>query len=108
MEPGNYAAGTLCRIITINSELKNINITSEYVEESYCVDKWDIHTFPQTCRTTDKYQHKDKEMAEKLKTAKYLTKSFRWGGNTLVRIRKNYKNVVQEILQKCVVNWYHT
>ena len=66
------------------------------------------NTFPLTYQTINKYQRKDKELVEKLKRANYHTKYFSGGGNTSMLICKNNKIFVPKILQKYVVNWYHT
>ena len=50
------------------------------------VDQLDGNTSPLTYRTINKYQHKDKELVEKLKCANYHTKSFRGGGNAFMLI----------------------
>ena len=47
-------------------------------------------------------------MVETLKFANYYTKYFCGGGNIFMLICKNDKIVVPTILQKYVVNWYHT
>ena len=47
-------------------------------------------------------------MVETLKFANYYTKYFCGGGNIFMFICKNDKIVVPKILQKYVVNWYHT
>ena len=56
----------------------------------------------------NKYQCKDKNLVEKLKCENYHTTSFRGGGNTFMLICKSYKFFVPTIIQKYVVNWYHT
>ena len=72
----NDATGALSRTPLINYDVKMSDNTSEYLEESYCVDKLDIHTFPLTYRKIDKHKCKDKEMIEKLKCANDRTKYF--------------------------------
>ena len=79
-------ADVLIRLPSINSDIKESNITRGNVSESYSVDKLDIDTFPLTYQNIDKYQHKDKNMVGKLKLAKYHTKYFCGGGNTFIII----------------------
>ena len=47
-------------------------------------------------------------MEEKLERTNYHTKYFRGGRNSFILIYKNDKIIVPKILQKYVVNWYHT
>ena len=56
----------------------------------------------------DKYQRKEKNLAEKRKCANYHTKSSCGGVNTFMLIYKNDKMVMPKILKHSVVNWYHT
>ena len=92
----------------INYEVTESNITREQLAVIYGVNQLDGDTFPLTYRTINKYQRKDKELAEKLKCANYHTKSFCGGGNTFMLIYKNYKIVMTTTLRKYVVDWYHT
>ena len=48
-----------------------------------------------------------KNLVEKLKHAKYLTKCFCGGGNTFMLICNMIKQFVPTIIQKYVVHWYH-
>ena len=80
----------------------------EQLVEIYGVDQLDVNTFPPTYQTINKNQRKAKELVEQLKCANYHTKYFREGRNMFMLICNNYKNFVPTILQKCVVNWYHT
>ena len=46
--PDNDAAEALIRILLINSDVKEIDITREYLAESHCVKKLDSNKFPLT------------------------------------------------------------
>ena len=63
--------------------------------------------FPQTYRMVDKYQHKYKELLDKLKFASYHANYFRGGRNIAQLIFRGDNFFVRKILQKCVVTWYH-
>ena len=58
--PDNDAADALIRMMLMNSDSIDSDITSKHVSESYCVDKLDRDTLPLTYITIDKYQLKDK------------------------------------------------
>ena len=67
--PGNDAADALSRLPLIKYDVKESNITSEHLAERYCVKELVIHILTRLYRMIDKYQHKSKEMKEKLKRA---------------------------------------
>ena len=54
-----------------------------------------------------KYQGKDKELPDKIKSAKYHTKYFCRGGKFTQLIYRSEKFVMPKVLQKYGVNWYH-
>ena len=96
------------RILFINYDVTEINITRENLAERYFDDKLDSDTFPLTYQTIYKYQHKYNEVVEKLKRANYHNKYFCGGWNTFMLIYKNNKISAQKIIWRYVVNWYHT
>ena len=98
----------LIRLPLIKYDVKERNITRVDLAESYGVNKLYCDTPLLTYQTIDKYQRKEKEQVEKLKHANYHTKYSCGGGNIFMLIFKNDKIVVPTILQKYVVNWYHT
>ena len=65
--PDNDILYAFSRILLINSDLKQSDITRGNLAEMYCVDKWDSNTFPSIYPTVYKYQRKDKNLVEKLK-----------------------------------------
>ena len=102
--PDNDATDALSMLPLINSDVKESNITREHLLKNYCVKKIDSNILPLGYQTIDKYQHKYKELVDKLKRTNYYTEYICGGGNTLIPICNNYKFVVTKILQKYVVN----
>ena len=98
----------LSRLTLINSYIKESVITGENLSGSYCVYKLDSDILPLPYRMIDRYQRKYKELTEKRKRENYHTKHFRGGGNILLIICQNDKIFMPLIIQKYVVNWYHT
>ena len=64
--------------------------------------------FPLSFKLVDFYQKEDPILTEKLKCAEYIKGYFRGGQNTTNLVTFNDKIVTPQILQRCVVKWYHT
>ena len=62
----NDTAEDLDRLLLINSDVTDCNITWEQLAESYGVDQLDGNTFPLTHQTINKYQRKYKELVPKI------------------------------------------
>ena len=56
--PDNEASYALSRLLLINFDVKQSDITRENLSERYCVKKLYSNTFPLTQQTIDKYQQK--------------------------------------------------
>ena len=90
----------LIRLLLIKSDITEREITKENLSEIYCIDKVDGVTFPLTYLIIDKYQHKDKEMLDKLRREKYHTKYFCGVRKVIQLICISGKFVVPTIIQK--------
>ena len=109
----------LCNLPTDDTCIQECNVTAQYMSETYGIEELETGTFPLTYKIIDKYQRKDKQLLKILKrtidsntstdhTSSYHTKSFRGGGTDIDLICRNDKIVIPKVLQKCVLNWYHT
>ena len=104
----NDAEDALSRILLINSDIVESNITRKHLPEIYCVEKLYSKKFPLTYRTIDKNQRKDKNMAGKIKSAQtaILNLFVEAEINSCLSVKID-KISVPTIFQKYVVNWYH-
>ena len=109
---------SLCNLPTTDDYIQECDVTTQYMSETYGVDKLELGTFPLTYKLLDKYQRKDKQLLKILKrtidstsstdhTSSYHTKSFRGGGTEIDLICRSDKIVVPKALQNYVLEWYH-
>ena len=109
----------LCSLPSDDTYIQECDVDAKYLSETYGIEELEAGTFPLTYKIIDKYQRKDKDLLNKLKrtidsssstdhTSSYHTKSFRGGGTDIDLICRNDKIVVPKVLQKYVLNWYHT
>ena len=86
-------------------------ITEEMHSNWYCYAKEEMNydSHPLSYQQLEKAQHTDKQLMESLKLAKsqYKYHSFH-GGTTRQLICVKDKIVVPTLIQKHVINWYHT
>ena len=68
----NYAVDYFGSLPLIKYYITCSEITSKTLSESYIVNKLDSNIFPPTLKMMDKYQHKYKELVDKLKMHKVL------------------------------------
>ena len=74
----------------------------------FALDESDIAEYPLSYKLLMKYQQKDKNLLNKLKTESlYETKEYRTAGKVHTLITKDNKICVPGPLQKPIVNWYH-
>ena len=98
----------LNRFSFISSYETEGDISRKYLFDCYYDNKLDGNTFPLTYQKIDTYQWKYHELVDKLKRTSYHTKYFCGGVIVIELICKGKKTFMTEILQKYVVNWYHT
>ena len=76
--------------------------------ESFALDESDIAEYPLSYKLLMKYQQKDKNLLNKLKTeGSYVTKEYRTAGKVRTLITKDNKICVPSQLQQPIITWYH-
>ena len=98
----------MIRLSLIKSNVTDIKIKRENLDDIYCVDKLYSNTFPLAYQFIEKYQRKDNELVAKLKCENYHTKYFCGDGIVTQLICRSDKKFIPQIIQNYAVKWYHT
>ena len=112
-----YIKGETNVVVNVFSHLATIENNNDCGDIEFIADKFGYDEeddlpkdlYPLKFKTIDKYQRKDQWLMDKVQNDdKYQTTPFHGGGNNVYLITKERKIVIPKILQKRVVEWYHT